>query len=229
MLAYEILNEPVAEDHEDWNRLLARGVAAIRALEPTRVLVIGSNNWQTAGTFPHLKVPAGDRNIILSVHTYSPLAFTHYKAGWTPLRNYAGPVHYPGRPIAEEDIARFAERDVPAVANDLAEARLSFDRQRLYEVLAPAIQKAKELKLQLYCGEFGALATSERRDRLAYYTDLVGVLESNDMAWANWDYKGDFGIVAFDRTNGKDLGRDEGLIEALLGKGRPVPPFPPQP
>jgi endoglucanase len=229
MVAYEILNEPVAEDHEDWNRLLGRAVAVVRTLEPNRVLVIGSNNWQTAGAFPYLKVPAGDRNIILSVHTYSPLAFTHYKASWTPLKTYTGPVHYPGRPITDEDMARYADRDNLDLADNLREARLPFDRQRLQEVLALAIARAKELKLQLYCGEFGALATSERRDRLTYYADIVGVLESNNMAWANWDYKGDFGIVSFDRKKGKDLGRDEGLIEALLGKGRPVPAFPPQP
>jgi endoglucanase len=228
-LAYEIMNEPVADDHEDWNRLVARAITSIRSREPGRVLVVGSNIWQTPPTFPFLKVPENDRNIILSVHTYAPMAFTHHKASWTPLKTYTGPVRYPGQPIADEDLARYADRDLPQNAGDLREARLFFDRQRLQEVLAPAVARAKELKLQLYCGEFGCLPTVDRKQRLAYYTDIVSVFEANDMAWANWDYKGDFGIVSFDREKARDLGRDEGLIQALLGTARPVPAFPPQP
>ncbi|HVU35358.1 MAG TPA: cellulase family glycosylhydrolase, partial [Opitutaceae bacterium] len=77
-VAYEIMNEPVADNPEDWNKLVARAVADIRSREPNRVLVIGSNRWQGAATFPQLKVPAGDPNIILSVHDYEPFAFTHH-------------------------------------------------------------------------------------------------------------------------------------------------------
>ncbi len=49
------------------------------------------------------------------------------------------------------------------------------------------------------------------------------------MAWANWDYKGDFGIVSFDRVKAINLDRDAGLIEALLATGKPVPPYPIKP
>src|SRR5947207_1138237 len=65
-VAYEIMNEPVAENPEDWNKLVAAAHATIRRLEPNRVLIIGSNLWQLPHTMPLLKIPAGDRNIILS-------------------------------------------------------------------------------------------------------------------------------------------------------------------
>jgi endoglucanase len=224
-VAYEILNEAVAEDHEDWNRLLARAIASIRSREPKRVLVIGSNRWQTAEAFPFLKVPKGDPNIILSVHTYAPLIFTHYKAGWTPLKTYAGPVRYPGPPLTRAALESYEDRDVPAVAALLQDARDDYGPEKLFRVLGPAITHAKELGLQLYLGEFGCLPTVPREDRLRYYADLIGVAEDHNMAWANWDYKGDFGIMDFDRKKMQTLEPDAALIRALLGKNRAMPVF----
>jgi endoglucanase len=228
MVAYEIMNEPVADNPEDWNRLVSRSVTAIRAREPGRVLIIGSNRWQTPDTFPSLKVPEGDRNIVLSTHTYAPLIFTHYKAPWTPLKTYTGAVHYPGPPMSDADFEAYADRKDPLVAERLQDARVPYDRQQLKQVLAPAIRRARELKLQLYCGEFGCLPTVPRTDRLNYYSDIVSVFEENGMAFANWDYKGDFGIMGFDREKMQNLAPDAGLIAALLRMGRPVPAYPAQ-
>jgi endoglucanase len=228
-VAYEIMNEAVAEDHEDWNRLLARAVASIRAREPRRVLVIGSNMWQMARTFPALKVPENDPNIILSVHTYVPMIFTHYKAYWTPLKTYEGPVHYPGPPVTQADLDGYKDRKLPAVASILQDARDDYGPGRLLQELKPAIDRAKALGLQLYLGEFGCLPSVPRADRLAYYADIVKVAESNGMAWANWDYKGDFGIVGFDRKKMETLQPDAELIRVLLGKDREVPAFPVRP
>ena len=77
MVAYEILNEAVAPDHEDWNKLLNRAIFTLRKLEPERVLVVGPNMWQVAVYMKFLEIPEGDKNIILSFHTYAPMAFTH--------------------------------------------------------------------------------------------------------------------------------------------------------
>jgi endoglucanase len=228
-VAYEIMNEAVADDHEDWNRLLARAVAAIREREPRRVLVIGSNMWQIPSTFPQLKVPANDTNIILSVHTYAPMILTHYKASWTPLKTYAGPVRYPGPPLTQADLDAYKDRSLPGVARWLGDARDDYGPERLRRELAPAIERAKALGLQLYFGEFGCLPTVARQDRLAYYRDIAGVAEAAGMAWANWDYKGDFGIMGYDRDRMRTLQPDVELIQALLGRERKVPAFPVRP
>ena len=63
MLAYELMNEAVAEDPEDWNRLIARGIATVRENEPERMIVVGSNNWQQVHTFSDLKVPGEIRTL----------------------------------------------------------------------------------------------------------------------------------------------------------------------
>jgi len=79
-VAYEILNEAVADDPEDWNKVLNKVISELRKKEPGRVIVIGSNRWQIPSTFPDLKVPQNDPNIILSFHFYTPMALTHHLA-----------------------------------------------------------------------------------------------------------------------------------------------------
>jgi endoglucanase len=103
----------------------------------------------------------------------------------------------------------------------MAEARQVFNKQKLTELLRPALQKARELKLPLYCGEFGCLPHVERAERLKYYEDIVSVFEENDIAWCNWEYKGDFGILIFDFDKKVSLAPDTGLINVLMRKPEP--------
>ena len=84
--------------------------------------------------------------------------------------------------------------------------------------LEPAFRRARELGLQLYCGEFGCLPHVERADRLKYYEDIVSVFEENNIGWCNWEYKGDFGILTFDFDRKVSLGPDTGLINVLMRK-----------
>ena len=181
-LAYELMNEPVADDHEDWNKLVEKTFAAIRELEPDRVIVIGSNRWQIPINLPHLRVPEGDKNIILSMHTYVPIPLTHYKASWLPLKDYDGPVQYPGKPLPPEAVTEISKTQSPEFMELLA-ADEEWNKDRLRQEIQPAVDTAKKLGLQLYCGEFGGLPTVDREDRLAYYRDIVPVFEENGMAW----------------------------------------------
>ena len=116
-VAYEILNEAVADNPEDWNNLVNMVVTDIRKREPKRTIVIGSNRWQGAETFPDLKVPANDTNIILSFHFYHPFALTHHTAPWTDIVEYAGPVNYPGMIVDTMQYADLSPKTVAALKN----------------------------------------------------------------------------------------------------------------
>lgn len=209
-VAYEILNEAVADDHEQWNLLVAKAHAAIRELEPERTLVIGSNRWQRAGTFPELRVPSGDPNIILSFHDYHPMMITHYKASWVPTKGYTGPVQYPGLVVREEDLAGLDADTAQAVRN--FRGLQEWNRKALVDIVQVAVDRAEELGLPLYCGEFGCLPTPGRDIRLRYYRDMVSVLDQFGLARANWDYKGGFSIV-----DARTLEADAELIHILTG------------
>jgi endoglucanase len=218
MVAYELLNEAVAPEHEDWNRLINKAIAAVREKEPERVLIIGPNMWQIASNLKYLKLPENDKNIILSFHTYTPIAFTHYLADWTPAKHYKGPVHYPGQIITKEDYMKYVDTSNVALVNEISDSKEYFNKQRLIEVFKSGIEFAKSKNLQIYCGEFGCLPTVERKDRLQYYSDIISAFEENNIAWCNWEYKGDFGIYFFDLKKKVSLSPDLELIEILFQK-----------
>jgi endoglucanase len=205
MVAYEILNEPVAPDPEDWNRLIAKATKVIREREPNRVLVFGSNMWQIPDTFNVLKVPEGDKNIILSFHCYTPMLLTHHKAGWTSFAGYTGPVYYPGQTVRDEDMKGLPE----SLLVEIRKFNGVFDRDVLNKLVNKAVVVAKKKGLQLYCGEWGCYPQAPRDALLRYYADFRSVLESNGIAWATWNYNADFPIV----VNGTP---DEELIRVLL-------------
>ncbi len=192
MLGYELMNEPVADDPEEWNQLVARAVQALRQQESERTIVIGSNRWQSAATFDQLKVPAGDPHILLSFHFYEPFLLTHYHASWTALADYQGPVHYPGMMVTREDLSKMSK----AQAQQAAAWSRVYTRDTLEQMMQKPMAVAKALDLPLYCGEWGVISQAPAEDRLRWYEDMVAIFEKNNIAYANWDYKsGSFGLV----------------------------------
>jgi endoglucanase len=184
MVAYEPMNEPVADDAEQWNVLLARVVDSLRLWEPTRVLVIGSNRWQSASTFDKLKVPKNDTNIVLSFHFYEPMFLTHYQAPWTDLKDFKGDVNYPGQIVLN---------------SKLPEHQRVYNRDTLLKMMQKPLHLADSLNLPLYCGEFGVFQNFFPEAKLAWYRDMVSIFDEYKIAYANWNYKsGAFGIVDSD-------------------------------
>jgi endoglucanase len=208
LVAYELMNEPVADNAEDWNKLVETLVRQIRRDEPHRKIVIGSNKWQSTGTFDQLRIPPGDRDIILSFHFYTPMLITHYKASWTEVGRYNGPVQYPGQLVDPNEAAKLD----PEVARIVKGNNGVYDRERLESLFAKPLALAKQLDLPLYCGEWGAMPTTPRAVRMQWYRDMRANLDKHGIAWANWDYKGGFGFV---RRGGQ---RDEEFIKVLLGR-----------
>jgi endoglucanase len=197
-VAYEFMNEPVADDPEQWNRLLSRVADSIRSWEPQRVLVIGSNRWQSASTFDQLRIPANDKNIILSFHFYEPFHLTHYQASWTHLKDFQGQVAYPGQIV---------------VNGKTNEERMVYNRDTLEVMMAKPLHLADSLKLPLYCGEFGVIEKAPVEARLAWYRDMVAVFEKHHIAYANWNFKaGSFGIVD------RELKPNWPMVNILTGK-----------
>ncbi|MCC5831145.1 MAG: cellulase family glycosylhydrolase [Phycisphaeraceae bacterium] len=196
-LAYELLNEPVARNAADWNRVLRKPLAAVRHHEPERVVYLGSNRFQSATTFDELDIP-DDRHLILSFHFYEPMLITHYRAGWTAIGDYDGPIHYPGQPVASEDIARL-QAAVPEGRVDLKRWNAPFDADAIRHALIKPLARREETGLSLYCGEFGVRDSVQDDIRIAWLSDLIAVFHSLDIGWAVWDYRGGFGMLDLDR------------------------------
>lgn len=210
-VAYELMNEPVADDPAQWNRVATQCYRAVRELEPRRIIIIGSNKWQSFETMKDLAVPSGDANIILSYHYYLPMGLTHYTASWTGLKRYHGRVHYPGRLVAPDELAQ-QPADIQKEYSWLT--GVYHDRQRIKADMMQAVGVARKCGLRIYCGEFGCLDRAPRADRLRWYRDMVSVLEELGVPHANWCYKEDgFGLI---HTDGKTTDND--VREILTGK-----------
>jgi endoglucanase len=192
MVAYEILNEAVADNPQDWNSLFNRVITEIRKKEPDRKIVIGSNRWQIPSTFPDLKIPENDPNIILSFHFYTPLALTHHLAPWSPIAEYSGPVNYPGWIIDTLNYKGLSTTTVEAMRNY---ANGYFDKEVLAQVMAPAIKVAREKNLPLFCGEYGVYPKIPNELRLRWYKDVCSIFNENHIAYCHWCYKGDFPVL----------------------------------
>lgn len=205
-VAYELMNEPVADDPEDWNQLVEKAVAVVRENEPHRKILVGSNRWQSTETFDVLRLPPNDSNLIVSFHFYEPFLITHYQTSWTQIGDYTGPINYPGKTVAEEELEKLSDPLKTAVKN----ANGLFTQESLEERILKPIQFAKDRGLQVYCGEWGCYPAVPEEIRLSWYSDMRQILEKHDVAWTTWDYKGGFGIR--DRETGAPK---EALISVL--------------
>jgi endoglucanase len=82
-LLLELFNEPDdALTPELWNDFLKDTLAVVRESNPNRIVVIDPARDSIPSSLKFLKIPENDRNIIVSVHYYFPLAFTHQGAPW---------------------------------------------------------------------------------------------------------------------------------------------------
>ena len=209
-VAYEFMNEPVAEEHEQWNQLIAKVHKALRELEPQRTLVIGSNLWQGHQTIKYLKVPEGDKNIILSFHYYNPMILTHYGAWWSPLcAAYKGKVNYPGVLVSKEDYDAAPDAIKPELKQYTEEV---WNIDKIREQFKDAIDAAKKYDLQLFCGEWGVYEPVDRELAYNWYRDVLTVFDEFDIAWTTWCYDADFGFWDQQRHTYKD----RPLVELLM-------------
>jgi endoglucanase len=196
-VAYELLNEAVAPDDEQWAALMLRIVEMIREKEHDRVIVLGANMQNNAAHVKNIRVPQDDRNIMLSFHFYEPLLITHYQALWTPLRilNFSKPMQYPGQLIPDDLYAELSDEEKEVVEP----YHHSYDKDWIRSYWSEAIEYAKQKGLKLYLGEFGCLVNCGEEVRMAWLKDVVDVAREQGIAYSLWEYNQQFGFA--DRWN----------------------------
>ena len=166
---FEILNEPNGQlTAERWNPLLKEVLAIIRRTNPTRNVVIGPASSNNIGALPRLELPADDRHIIVTVHYYLPMEFTHQGAPWN--KQTAG----------LSGITWGTETERQRVQNDLARVQ----------------QWSTNKHRPILLGEFGAYDKGDMASRVRYTACVARTAESLGWAWTYWQFDGDF--IVFD-------------------------------
>lgn len=194
-VVFEILNEPTGNlTAETWNPILARVIAGIREIDPTRLLIVEGAHWASAKDLRDtLKLPVGDPNLVASFHTYAPMYFTHQGFFWMPPQFQTRGVVFPGPPAAPVV-------PVPAAAS-FPDARDFFDGYNtqpadtnpggpaaIIEQMDMASAFATSTGRRVYLGEFGAGINADPASRARWTRAARSEAEKRHFGWAYWDY-----------------------------------------
>jgi endoglucanase len=163
-LLFEVYNEPSGKLNSTWNSLFANALKEIRSSNPTRIVVVGPVKWNNPEALDGLELPP-DPNLLVTVHSYDPFAFTHQGADWVS----------PRLPTGVE------------CCDDAQESRLlrgfeAVDRWRV------------DHKYSVYLGEFGAYSVAPEASRITYMKMVREAAQARGMPWAYWELASGFGV-----------------------------------
>lgn len=183
-VAFELLNELRDVDPEKWNVLAEKALGALRALNPNRVIIIGSTHWNNVHTLKDLKI-FDDENVVYTFHAYYPLEFTHQQGVLRPEELYYNrKLTYPG------DIEKYRDYQKVVYHNEDAYPGLDvMDEKYMNAELAPAAEfkKANPGKI-VWCGEFGTIRHADIKSRENYMRDIIRFCKRNDIPYCVWNY-----------------------------------------
>lgn len=195
-LSFNLVNEPVRPTPDgltraDHEHVMRTAVAAIRAIDPERLIILDGVSWGNE-TLPELV----DLGVGQSCRAYLPMGVSHYKASW------AGGEHYPQ----------------PSWPGQMPDGKY-WDRQALqahYQDWANLAQQG----VGVHCGEGGAFHFTPHPVTLAWLRDVLEVLKALNIGLALWNFRGAFGIldsgrkdVAYEDWRGHQLDRQ--MLELL--------------
>jgi aryl-phospho-beta-D-glucosidase BglC (GH1 family) len=166
-LAFEILNEPHGDlDAVRWNQLLDSTLKIIRKSNPHRVVVVGTAEWGGMAGLSALRLPKGDTNLVLTIHDYEPMTFTHQGAEW---------VH----PVPPTGVSWMGTR------YEKLQVKQTFESLRDY---------SREHRIPVWIGEFGAYEKGDSASRARWASYRARLYESMGFSWSWWELKASFGI-----------------------------------
>jgi endoglucanase len=166
-LLFELLNEPHGRLNGDaWNALIPRVLAAVRASNPSRAVLIGPGDWNAIAQLPKLRLPP-DRNVIVSIHNYDPFPFTHQGVEWLPKPFPTG-----------------------TTCCDAAQ------HKAITDALDSAVKWSRAKGYPLHLGEFGSYEAADMQSRQAYARIVRDEAERRGIGWTYWEFAASFGIYS---------------------------------
>lgn len=171
---FELCNEPNGMASGAWAKLFGAALAAVRATNPTRTVIIGGVDWNSVKGLLELELPEDDRHLIATFHYYLPFQFTHQGAEWV------------------NDSAGWLGTEWKGSGSD--KAYVTFDLDKVAEW-------SREKKRPVWLGEFGAYSKADLQARARWTAWVARSAEKRGMAWAYWEFGAGFGV--YDRARGE--------------------------
>jgi aryl-phospho-beta-D-glucosidase BglC (GH1 family) len=179
-ISFDLLNEPsMREDMNDQHsknsavpgnlyRELAKNASEkIRSANPNHIVIADGNNVGN-DVIPEIE----DLNIVQSCRGYFPHYVSHYKAPWAFKEPEKSPIPvWPG-----------------TMDNRY------FGREQLENYYKPWIKLVKK-GIGVHCGECGCWNQTPHDVFLTWFNDVLDILTQNNIGYALWNFRGDFGIL----------------------------------
>lgn len=191
-LSFNLLNEaPKPRDgymsEQDYTRVMKMATEKIRETSPRRLVIV--DGLDVGNRVAEELIPAG---VAQSVHAYWPGQISHFRASWVD-RNSTFPA--PAWPVVGDDGA------------------VRMGRQHLEDRYAPWAELARK-GIGVHCGECGAYNRTPHPVFLAWFEDVLTILERYNIGFALWNFQGSFGMlnsgredVAYEDWHGHKLDR----------------------
>jgi endoglucanase len=164
---FEILNEPNRQVTPDaWNEWIKEALAIVRKTNSRRNVVIGPAFWNSNAYLDKLELPDNDRNIVVTVHYYLPMAFTHQGASWSKATAKLSGIRW----------------------------GTDAEKRKVQEDFAGVQRWSKAHNRPILLGEFGAYdgGGADLQSRVAYTSHVARTAESFGWAWCYWQFDGNF-------------------------------------
>ncbi len=199
-LIFELLNEPNKNlNPVKLNALYKRTIAAVRATNPTRILMLDSYFWANTNYLRTLDLPE-DPNLVAHFHMYQPILFTHQGAPWMEPEYATVGVVFPAPPSQPIQPAEAAQRvswvrDWFKAYNTQPAARNPGGTKTVREEFDRASAYAQASGKRVYLGEFGAINNADMASRARYLKSVREEAEARNIAWCVWDDGGGFQLL----------------------------------
>ncbi len=155
-------------------RMVAKNAAAaIRESNPKHLVIADGNNVGNS-VIPEIM----DLNIAQSCRGYFPHYVSHYKAPWVFKDPESAPI-----PVWPGEI----------------EGKY-YGREQLEKYYEPWIELARK-GIGVHCGECGCWSKTPHDVFLAWFGDVADILTRNNIGYALWNFRGDFGILDSNRSD----------------------------
>ena len=178
-LVFELINEPgnasaIKDGGSDVvtpKKILEiqeQAIIIIRNTNPSR-LIVHATCWNNgAAQLMETEPLLPDDNLIMSIHSYEPLTFTHQGADWD-----GDGVFYPATDFTDD-----MKSEIESVFKMVKDYQAKYDRP-------------------VWVGEFGVLRSITPDGARAKYADfIVDVMKDADCGWCWWDFQYGFGLYS---------------------------------
>ena len=193
-VAFEPLNEVVLEEVADaWNGVASRYIRMMREIVPDSYLIIGGVCYNNVLSVPLLDLPVDD-HIVYNFHCYEPMIFTHQGAYWVEGMPADFRIGYPQTLAKYREAGEFLDLNLGGAV--YKEGIKEIGEGFFEDIFQPAIRKAEQDGVPLYCGEYGVIDLADNGDKIRWLQDIQKAFKKYGIGRALWNYKEkDFGLA----------------------------------